>query len=80
MLLGRHGWRDGMPRVRAQLRRCGSDYTLVHLQDGAVALLTVDGVQFDGTELAAWVVRPVSLRCVTDQTESYSMVDQTSNS
>lgn len=53
-LLAAHGWRTGMPLVRDQVRRCGGDYTLVSLGGGRVALVTCDGMRFEGDELAGY--------------------------
>mgnify|MGYP001806431871 FL=1 len=54
-LLRDHGWRSGIPLIRAQLRRCDGNYTLLRTRDGGVELVTADGMRFAADEVAEWV-------------------------
>ncbi len=54
-MLRDHGWRSGIPLIRAQLRRCDGNYTLLRTRDGGVELVTADGMRFAGNEVAGWV-------------------------
>lgn len=56
-LLRQHGWRAALPLIRAQLRRCDGDYTLLRTADGEVELVTTDGARFAAEEVAEWLQR-----------------------
>ncbi|WP_393972515.1 membrane protein insertion efficiency factor YidD [Xanthobacter flavus] len=46
------GFRSGAQFARAQLQRCGGNFSLCTACDGNVILLTSDGMRFEGEELS----------------------------